>query len=193
MPTAAFASDWTRLACSIGPKISWTRFPAGLGCIFVASISVPTQAFVQAAVPGVVPSFAQILHTLMQASTPAPAQRKPCDDALRMFEDAIGRGRLDDRVVKKDHAGEAWVEVLGLTLPCSVADIKRAFRRLALATHPDREGGSHEAFLAAQAALRSALEAVERAGCSRTMTVVHRNGYAAAGPSQTTGSLLAYA
>jgi len=193
MPTTVFASDWTRLTCAVGPKISWTKFPSRLGCIFAASIPVPSQPFVQAAVPGIVQSFAQILQTLMQATASAPTRRQPADDALRTFEDAIGRGRLDDRVVQKDHAGEAWVDVLGLTLPCSVADIKRAFRRVALATHPDRPCGSHEAFLAAQAALRRALEAVEHARCARTMPMTHRNGYAAARPSRATGSLLTYA
>jgi curved DNA-binding protein CbpA len=38
-----------------------------------------------------------------------------------------------------------------------VADVKRAFRQLAFATHPDRPGGSHAAFLRAQSLLDEAL------------------------------------
>jgi len=49
-----------------------------------------------------------------------------------------------------------WAEELGVELPCDVDAVKRAFRRLAFRTHPDRTGGSHAAFLRAQELLEEA-------------------------------------
>lgn len=43
----------------------------------------------------------------------------------------------------------SWAEELGVDLPCDRRDIERAFRRLAFRVHPDRAGGSREAFLRA--------------------------------------------
>ena len=50
-----------------------------------------------------------------------------------------------------------WADELGVALPCDVADVMRAFRRLAFKTHPDRPGGSHDAFLHTRALLDEAL------------------------------------
>ena len=42
-------------------------------------------------------------------------------------------------------APRAWLGVLGLTWPCTAAEVRKAYRRLALQHHPDR-GGSVEGF-----------------------------------------------
>jgi hypothetical protein len=52
----------------------------------------------------------------------------------------------------------SWAEELGVELPCDRNDIGRAFRRLAFRVHPDRAGGSREAFLRATRRLEEGLE-----------------------------------
>jgi hypothetical protein len=47
-------------------------------------------------------------------------------------------------------------ERLGLSFPCSVAEVRAAYRELAKRAHPDR-GGSHDGFLALQAAYEKAV------------------------------------
>jgi hypothetical protein len=49
-----------------------------------------------------------------------------------------------------------WCSVLGVTPPCSVDDIKAAYRRLAKESHPDA-GGDATAFMALEQAYRDAL------------------------------------
>ncbi len=49
------------------------------------------------------------------------------------------------------------LERLGLDAAATAAEVRRAFRRLALAQHPDRQGGSHAAFVALGSAYREAL------------------------------------
>jgi hypothetical protein len=51
----------------------------------------------------------------------------------------------------------SWAEELGVELPCDRNDIERAFRRLAFLVHPDRAGGSREAFLRATRLLEEGL------------------------------------
>jgi DnaJ domain len=48
------------------------------------------------------------------------------------------------------------LEILGLQQPCTVAEVKRAFRRLAKDAHPDR-GGTKEAFIAIRRAYEEVL------------------------------------
>ncbi len=58
----------------------------------------------------------------------------------------------------------AWARTLGLPGPeCTVDEVKRAFRRLALETHPDR-GGASASFVAVTRAYDEAMLAVLRAG-----------------------------
>lgn len=52
-----------------------------------------------------------------------------------------------------------WLSVLGLSWPCSIVDVRRAYRRLALVRHPDR-GGSDAAFNALTKARDAALLAI---------------------------------
>jgi hypothetical protein len=49
-----------------------------------------------------------------------------------------------------------WLDVLGLSWPCSAAEVRRAYRRLALERHPDR-GGTATAFDALTKARDAAL------------------------------------
>ena len=53
-----------------------------------------------------------------------------------------------------------WPQVLGLSLPCTAADVRRAYRRLALKHHPDR-GGTDAEFNAITKAYDAALLEVE--------------------------------
>ena len=57
-------------------------------------------------------------------------------------------------------APRAWLQVLELSWPCSAADVRRAYRRLALQRHPDR-GGTDAAFNELTMARDAALREVE--------------------------------
>jgi hypothetical protein len=57
-----------------------------------------------------------------------------------------------------DGCKPSWAEGLGVELPCDRRDIEKAFRRLAFRVHPDRVGGSREAFLRATRLLEEGLE-----------------------------------
>jgi hypothetical protein len=61
-----------------------------------------------------------------------------------------------ERVVQ--YAGQAFTcfSLFGLSFPCTVAEVKAAYRRLAKRAHPDH-GGSHGEFLKLQAAYEQAL------------------------------------
>jgi hypothetical protein len=50
---------------------------------------------------------------------------------------------------------------LQLTYPCTVDEVKTAYRRLARQAHPD-QGGSHEEFLALRAAYEQALQLCQK-------------------------------
>lgn len=73
----------------------------------------------------------------------------------------------------------SWAAALGISVPCTERELRVAFRRLALRTHPDRPGGSHEAFLGARAALDQALAALSGQLCAppghRASTRTSRN------------------
>jgi hypothetical protein len=53
-------------------------------------------------------------------------------------------------------ARHPWCDALGVRLPCTLATVKAAYRRLARATHPDA-GGDPAAFRAVEGAYRAAL------------------------------------
>lgn len=61
-----------------------------------------------------------------------------------------------ERVVQYGGPLPACFDLLGLSFPCSVAEVKAAYRGLAKRAHPDR-GGSHGEFLKLQAAYEQAL------------------------------------
>ena len=57
-------------------------------------------------------------------------------------------------------APRTWPQVLELSSPCTAADVRRAYRRLALKRHPDR-GGTDAEFNALTKAYDAALLEVE--------------------------------
>ena len=61
-----------------------------------------------------------------------------------------------ERVVQYGGLSPACFGLLGLSFPCTVAEVKAAYRKLAKCVHPDR-GGSHDEFLALQVAYEQAL------------------------------------
>jgi DnaJ-class molecular chaperone len=61
-----------------------------------------------------------------------------------------------ERVVQYGGLLPTCFDLLGLAFPCSVAEVKAAYRDLAKRAHPDR-GGSHGEFLELQAAYEQAL------------------------------------
>ncbi len=97
----------------------------------------------------------------MKQVAPACERYTPFEDALRMFDSSVARAFVPDQVVCSPTASPSWAASLGVTLPCTLQDLKRAFRRMALQTHPDCPGGSHEAFLRTQAIFEDALHAFE--------------------------------
>ncbi|MBV9946453.1 MAG: J domain-containing protein [Myxococcales bacterium] len=108
--------------------------------------------------------FADVLDRMLALPTDPPPGA-PFERSLRAFEAALGDAPSDAAAA----AWQAeWAVALGVTLPCSVGELKKAFRRLAFATHPDRPGGSHRAFLEAQAALQQALESFAAARRTRS-------------------------
>jgi len=83
-----------------------------------------------------------------------------------------GRGRSSGRsTTETTNAARAtttsiW-ETLGITARATAADLKRAFRQRALATHPDR-GGDAEAFRQVQSAFKEAQRRIARRRPTRT-------------------------
>src|SRR6202142_3033467 len=111
-----------------------------------------TQARATAAVLVGVTQFADLLEQALAGEADAPPET-PFERSLRVFEGSLAALASIDGLA----SAAPWAQELGIDLPCTVADVKRAFRRLAFATHPDRPGGSHGAFLRAQALLDEAL------------------------------------
>ena len=129
--------------------------------------------------------FADVLEEALSGEPEALAE-SAFEQSLRAFEGALGA------LASADGFGPAapWARELGIDLPCTVADVKRAFRRLAFATHPDRPGGSHAAFLRAQSLLDEALASPPPA--ARTPgRVAQRYGVASCGATRATGAVAA--
>jgi hypothetical protein len=99
-----------------------------------------------------VTQFADFLDAALEAPA-EPRNETPFEQSLRVFECALATFADADSASPTS----AWARELGIEGTCTVEDVKRAFRRLAFATHPDRPGGSHEAFLRARALLDEAL------------------------------------
>jgi hypothetical protein len=103
--------------------------------------------------------FAQMLDEALAEPVGAQAATaSPCDPILTAFERALEGLRAEP--LQPAPRVCAAAKELGVELPCSAQDIARAFRRLAFKTHPDRPGGSHDAFLRAQALFSEALAAL---------------------------------
>ena len=104
--------------------------------------------------------FAQLLDQAFQRRVAVEEARcaTPVENALKFFEDGFDRFALRDSSGLCSSAAPAWAVELGVSLPCSMLELKRAFRRQVLLTHPDRPGGSHEAFLRTKLIFEQALE-----------------------------------
>ena len=79
----------------------------------------------------------------------------------------VGRAQADLTFYASEQAGisdveaaltakHPWCAVLGVRFPCSVDDIKAAYRRLAFISHPDRGGDAAE-FRSVERAYRAAM------------------------------------
>jgi hypothetical protein len=99
------------------------------------------------------PSFRGVLEDALQATDGDAAREEPKPSA-----GDFARVLSGTRYAGQHRA--PWAVELGLELPCDEHAARRAFRRLALRTHPDRPGGSHQAFLRARKALEEALAAL---------------------------------
>jgi hypothetical protein len=79
----------------------------------------------------------------------------------------------------------SWARVLGLRADCTEEQVKRAYRVRAFDTHPDRPGGSHEAFLAVRRAHDEALAALDGAAAAdeRSAGSAGRHGARSAPPA----------
>jgi hypothetical protein len=94
-------------------------------------------------------TFAEVLEAELQSANEppsAPQRRAPT------FADVLGA-----LPVVRSARRPAWAVELDVELPCNAQAVRRAFRRRALETHPDRPGGSHDAFLRAAQALDEGL------------------------------------
>lgn len=96
--------------------------------------------------------FADLLEAALEGS-PEPRQETAFDQSLRVFECTLAAFASADGLTSMIPGAQE----LGIEGVCTVDDVKRAFRRLAFATHPDRPGGSHDAFLRAKKLLDEAL------------------------------------
>jgi hypothetical protein len=99
-----------------------------------------------------VTQFAELLDAALEAS-PEPRPETAFEQSLRALECALAAFVSADGLTPP----APWAQELGIEGACTVDDVKRAFRRLAFATHPDRPGGSHDAFLRAKKLLDEAL------------------------------------
>jgi hypothetical protein len=61
-----------------------------------------------------------------------------------------------ERTVAGGRQSPKCLHVLGISWPCTVTDVREAYRRLVKSAHPDG-GGNHDGFLALQAAYEQAL------------------------------------
>jgi hypothetical protein len=111
----------------------------------------PPQGAAPATVHPGVSLFAELLdEALTRPFEPRP--QAPFEESLRAFEQVLAALPASSQPPRA-----TWAAELGIVLPCTLDDLKRAFRRLAFETHPDRPGGSHQAFLRARALLDQAL------------------------------------
>jgi hypothetical protein len=101
-----------------------------------------------------VSEFAQILQGFLGDDEPAVAAPAPRFAAtIADFETKVAALSAETLVTAPAFP---WAAELGVSLPCTTAELKRAFKKRAFETHPDRAGGSHEKFLRVQGLLAQA-------------------------------------
>jgi hypothetical protein len=100
--------------------------------------------------------FAKVFEAVLSRQC-AVAAATPFEDAVAAFDARVASSLTEP-------AGgltrEAWAVELGVAWPCTAAELRRAFRRRAFETHPDRAGGSNEAFIRVQSLLKQGAAAV---------------------------------
>ena len=118
-----------------------------------------------------VSTFAEILQSVLRETEPvaavdAAAAAGSFESVLRSFGNEVAE--ITARCAPCDADGDEPVRdiTLGVDLPRTMAEVKRAFRRMVLETHPDRPGGSHEAFLRTKALFDQACVDLARANAA---------------------------
>jgi hypothetical protein len=111
-----------------------------------------------------VATFAQTLEAALHEADAAPSPSAPFAGAVRAFGESVSAAAFvapatDEAVRAPD--GDRDLE-LGVDQPRTMAEARRAFRKMALRTHPDCPGGSHEAFLRTQALFEEACASLAR-------------------------------
>lgn len=102
-------------------------------------------------------------HAWLAAHSPETLCGCAWTDALAAWwlSQLTARGTIPPRVRPANTSASAaatdFAAVLKLRWPCSRTELTRAYRRRVLETHPDRPGGSHEAFIAVRSAYETAL------------------------------------
>jgi hypothetical protein len=126
-----------------------------------------------------VEAFADILESFLREDGPEPPPEDPFARVLRTVATQAAEVEADGccrSEVPTPYEGDFD---LGTGVPASPEALRRAFRRMALATHPDRPGGSHEAFLRTMRLYDEAAERLALASAPRAQAV--------ADPAQGTG------
>lgn len=123
-------------------------------------------------------AFAQILEQAFQRRVADEESRSatPLQNALNYFENGFARLPFEESAQVLAQERPAWAVALQLELPCTVQELKRAFRRQALKSHPDRPGGSHEAFLRTTALFEEAMAYLKSARATEPRLTSNRVG-----------------
>lgn len=100
-------------------------------------------------------SFAEVLESVLEETAPTPAAVGGFERVLASFTDRVAEAAARFSTAPSEPEGVRDL-VLGVDVPRTMAELRWAFRRMALQTHPDRPGGSHEAFLRTQALFEEA-------------------------------------
>lgn len=102
-------------------------------------------------------SFAEVLADALRNS-PSPEPRESPGPAFDAFAWTASHNVAVSVAVRED--APAWARTLGVSFPCTSDELRRAFRKRAFETHPDRAGGSSDAFVAVRTALDEGLVAL---------------------------------
>ncbi len=133
--------------------------------------------------------FADLLDSVL-GEAPTPQAVGAFERAVKAFDGEVAE--LARRGLGADRP-DALRTLLGDDAPWTVDAVKQAFRRMALATHPDRPGGSHEAFLRTTALFETALAGFSATSDPPPRAVAARALYAAPSAARSSAAASAYA
>ena len=151
VPGFFWASWWTSSGLAVSPR------PDAHG---LADRVEDAQARARSAILGARGARASVLRLDAELAVAAARVVRPASPGYVAGEEWWGeepRRRSNGR--SPGPAPLAWLQVLELSWPCSRADVRRAYRRLALQRHPDR-GGTDASFHALTQAYNAALREV---------------------------------